>query len=204
MKKQMGLTVLAAGLAVVGFAPTAAAQVGPNPGTVSIVHFTYGGGGCPSNSVGANITSDAKMLTVLYDKFIANGGGTGSDAHKECTLVVELAFPQGWSYSIVTADYRGFAHLNSGMTATQRSRYWFFGNSVAFQTKLKGPYHEDYYRRDEVGINATVWSPCGSIAPLHVKSSVDVDPPTSLGTMTVDSTDLRVAQIYGLQWRKCP
>jgi len=204
MKKVMVLAALAVGLCGLGASRTAAAQDPPS-NTVSIHGFTFGGNGCPDRSVGANITSDAKTLTLVFDKFVANGGGSGADAHKDCTVIVDLNFPQGWSFSIATADYAGFAHLDASVRGTQRSRYWFFGAMPKFESTLVGPFHDDYFRRDTLGLEAVVWSACGAIEPLHIKSSVDILPPTASGsTMSVTSTDLRVKQIFGLQWRKCP
>lgn len=208
MNRALASTVLAAGLFASGLAHGAPGEVAPP--YVRIHSFTHGGTGCPAGSVGANITSDRRILTVLFDQFVASAGPGLSiaDTRKQCTLNVELEFPQGYSFSIATVDYRGFATLDSSVWGRQRSTYYFSGSplSAALETVLHGGYNGDYFRRDTLGLDAVVWSPCGAVAPLNIKASVEVNNTarrTASGSMTVDTADLKVEQRYGLQWRQC-
>jgi hypothetical protein len=205
------LAILAAGLAGTGVTRTAHAQ--DSPSYARIRSFTHGGSGCPERSVGANITADGRILTVLYDKYVATVGPAVAVAEKRknCTLTVEMEFPQGFSFSVADVDFRGFADLGAGLVGTQRASYYFAGfrpgREPEFRTVLRGPYNDNYSRRDSLGLLAAVWSPCGAIAPLVIRTSVDINNQRNLtgtGLMSVDTTDLTVRQIYHLRWRRCP
>jgi len=206
--KKLVSMFFAGSVVVTAFVSTAAAE---DPPFVRIRNFTYGGTGCPGGTVGWNITSDGKILTVLYDQFSASAGPgiSISETRRQCTLNVDLEYPQGWSYSLFTADYRGRAKLDAGVIGTQESSYYFSGSplTVKLGTRIVGPTNQDYFRRDTLGIEATVWSPCGSIVPVNIRASVDVDNRSvraNSGLLTVDSSDFKVTQIYGVQWKKCP
>jgi len=187
------------------------AQVGPNPREVTIRNITHGGSGCPSGTVSSSVSDDAKAFTLFFDNFVASGGRgtTSADSYKVCNLSIDLRFPQGWSYSIVGVDYRGFAQLDAGVTGQQRSEYWIQGagtRRIPMRSDIFGPYANDYLYQDRLGVTAVVWSPCGATRALNVKASVAVVGANNSrsGLMTVDSIDGEVKHIYGIQWRRCP
>lgn len=123
------LIVLAA--ATLGLA-TPTPPPGPNPNDIYIKKFTYAGSGCPAGSV-ANATDTSKqVLTLLYDDYIASiGPGTvPSDRRKNCQLNLDIHYPNGWQYSLFTADYRGFGDLDKGVTGNQVSTYYFSGEQA--------------------------------------------------------------------------
>ena len=104
---------------------SAAAQ-GPKPSETYIAGLTYGGSGCPAGSVASAFSPDRKTFTMIFDSFVASSG-TGvpiTEGRKNCQINVDMRYPQGWSYSIVTVDYRGYASLPAGVTATQKSTYY--------------------------------------------------------------------------------
>src|SRR5690606_23116287 len=100
-----------------------------------------------------------------------------SEARKSCDLAIVMNFPPGWSFTVATADYRGFGELDGGVVGTQLSSYFFAGSSgPAFRTQLIGPISQNYARRDTLGLDAAVFSPCGRDATLriHTESRVSV------------------------------
>ena len=129
------------------------AQDAPNPNEVTIRNITYGGTGCPSNTVAASVSPDAKAFTLFFDQFVAQGGPgtTARDSYKVCNLSIDLRFPAGWTYSLVGVDYRGFAQLDPGVTGQQRSEYWIqgvSGRSIPLRSDIFGPYANDYRYSD--------------------------------------------------------
>ena len=76
---------------------------------------------------------------------------------------------------------------------------------ATFTTEFKGPYEADFVKRDELGVGTVVWSPCGEESLLSINTQVRVSPvgTDSRNLIAVDSTDLKLTQIYGLQWQKC-
>ncbi|KAJ3345298.1 hypothetical protein HDU91_007394, partial [Kappamyces sp. JEL0680] len=79
----------------------------PDPSTVYVNGITYGGSGCPAGSVATAFSADRTIFTMIYDSFIASSG-TGvpvTESRKNCQVNVDMHYPQGWSYAIVSVDY---------------------------------------------------------------------------------------------------
>ncbi len=74
-----GFCFLVLGLGVL---PSAWAQEGEVPDSVTINQLNYGGSGCPSGSVGVQLASDAQALTLLFDDYSieSTGGARTADA----------------------------------------------------------------------------------------------------------------------------
>jgi hypothetical protein len=205
------ITAASTAIALLGmFGTKVLAQDAPNPNEVTIRNITYGGTGCPSNTVAASVSPDAKAFTLFFDQFVAQGGPgtTARDSYKVCNLSIDLRFPTGWTYSLVGVDYRGFAQLDPGVTGQQRSEYWIqgvSGRSIPLRSDIFGPYANDYRYSDRLGLTSVVWAPCGMTRALNVKASVAVVGANSRrsGLMTVDSIDGEVKHVYGIQWRRC-
>jgi len=182
---------------------------GPSGHEVEIRGFTYGGNGCPGGSVGSMLSTDLTTLTLIYDAFIAESGPgiKAKEYRKTCQANIKLHYPQGWQFSVFKADYRGHATLPSGVTGSCKATYYFSGSSSQISTNLnfKGPIDQDYLKTDTLGLESTVWSPCGTEGMLNVKSAVQISPLDSnkKASLSSESTDLKFKQIHFLQWRKC-
>jgi hypothetical protein len=120
-----------------------------------------------------------------------------------------LRYPHGWSYSIVSVDYRGYAQLPAGVTATHSANYYFSGQTQQVNSKKNfvGPFDQDYLTRDEVPIASTIFSPCGQVLPGNINTQIALSGnPSALASgaqMTVDSIDGKVTQTYAFQWKRC-
>lgn len=130
-------------------------------------------------------------------------------------------------YSIFSADYRGYASLEEGVTGTAQSTYYFSGQQeqvscrslfallvtraalnptqTVIPTTYKGPMEGNYLKHDEVPAGSTVWSPCGEAGMLNIKSEVRIVPMSAKGLnlLTVDTVDAKFSQQYYMQWQKC-
>ncbi len=174
----------------------------PNP--------SYGGSGCPAGSARAVVAPDLKSFTMIFDKYVVNAQGSNSIDRKNCQILINFQFPQGWSYSIARMDYRGFYNLSAGASGSQQALYYFQGNlqQARLNTIFRGPTSGDYTISDTLGINNLVWSPCGSLSGLNVNTSLiaQVGPnnPNGYAMLTTDSADGSVQTTYSLQWQRCP
>jgi len=180
------------------------------PPWVTIQGITYAGTGCPAGSVSQNISNDYKAFTLLFDEYVVEAGPGVSrrEGRKACQINVDMQFPQGWSYSIMDVDYRGYVSLDRGVTGVAQSDYYFQGQrgSARLSTTFRGPIDQDYEYRDSLGISAVVWSPCGASRSLNMKTQIRVDNNRArrgTGLLTVDSVDGQLEQVYGIQWRRC-
>jgi len=185
------------------------APSGPNPDEVTIAGFTYAGTGCPAGSIASSASDDRTVLTLLYSDYVASiGPGTApSDHRKNCQVVLDIHYPQGFQYSIFSADYRGYEDLESGVTGQQVATYYFSGQTqqATGSTTWTGPKTSDYLVNDELAVESIVWSPCGATLPININSQIRLTSsvPTASGLLTTDSTDFKFHQIFHLQWRKC-
>ena len=104
----------------------------PPAGSVTISGLTYGGTGCPSGSVASAINSDKTIMTLIFDQYVAaTGPGIKiTDSRKNCQLNLNLKYPGGFQYSILSADYRGYAALDKGVSGTQKNTYYFSGQTA--------------------------------------------------------------------------
>ncbi|KAJ3316478.1 hypothetical protein HDV06_003608 [Boothiomyces sp. JEL0866] len=142
-------------------------------------------------------------------EFVASSGpGTKiTDSRKNCQINLNLSYPQGFSYSIFSVEYRGYVQIPAGVTATQEATYYISGQQqqVSSKTVFNTATDQDYENTDKIDVAALVWSPCGAVLPGNINTQVrltgDLSKPAQI---TVDSVDGTVQQIYGIQWRTCP
>jgi len=181
----------------------------PPPGSVTIKGVSYGGTGCPQGTMSSQISSDRSIVTLIFDSYIASvGPGIAvTEQRKNCQLNVDLVYPGGFQYSVLSADYRGYSAIQKGVTGTLKSTYYFSGQTAQTSTeyKFEGPVTGDYLKHDEADSTSVVWSPCGAAGMLNINSQVRLESKSSsaTGLLTTDSTDLKFTQVVYVQWQKC-
>jgi hypothetical protein len=138
------------------------------------------------------------------------GGAKTTDNRKNCQLNINLQYPSGFQYSVLSTQFRGYAYLSSAnVTGTQQATYYFSGSTAqaSTSTNFKGPQDGDYLVSDDIPFSSTIWSPCGQALPLNINSQVRLTKPSadtgSTGQLTQDSADGKVQYIVGVQWQKC-
>lgn len=167
----------------------------------------YGGSGCPAGSVSVTLSPDEKALSLLFDEYTVEAGGTTGKSYdrKSCNVAIPVHVPQGRSVSILTVDYRGYNHLASRASSQFNVEYFFAGGrGPAFRKSFYGPLDSDYMITNELVADALVWSGCGVDVNLRTNSSMKVNTINNAeASATVDSEDVKAAIIYHLQWRTC-
>lgn len=207
MKWQLALLPLAA--AAPAALDTPVLGDAPPAGQVQIRGVTYGGTGCPQGTVGSQISADRSVMTLIFDSYIASiGPGIAvTEQRKNCQLNVDILYPGGFQYSILSADYRGYSSIQKGVTGTLKSTYYFSGQTAQSSTEYSfiGPVTGDYLKHDEADSTSVVWSPCGASGMLNINSQVRLTSSNSsaTGLLTTDSTDLKFTQVVYVQWKKC-
>lgn len=175
---------------------------------ISLGDPIYGGTGCPDGTASATLSPDAKSLTILFDQYVAEAGGsTGKTLdRKSCNVAIPVHIPQGFSVSIIAVDFRGFNSIPSGAMSEINAEYFFAGmKGPRFTRRFFGPLQDEYLFNNTLQATAVVWSPCGEDVILRTNSSMLARTNMSKQqTMaTVDSMDVDSGIIYQLQWRSC-
>ncbi|KAF2157344.1 hypothetical protein K461DRAFT_219803, partial [Myriangium duriaei CBS 260.36] len=170
---------------------------------------TYGGTGCPAGTVASVISDDRTTMTLIFDQYVASIGTGVSvvENRKNCQLNVKIHYPPGFQFSLFSADYRGYAGLDKGVTGVQKSTYYFSGQTqqCSTETDFKGPMSQDYLTHDVATSTSVVWSPCGAEGLLNINSQVRLTStvPGASGQLTTDSVDTKFTQILYFNWQKC-
>ena len=166
----------------------------------------YGGNGCPQGSASVILSPDNQQLSILFDSYmVQTGSGLPTVDRKSCNLSIPVTVPNGYSYSIVQVDYRGFNSLPRQARSQLNVEYFFAGSrGVRTQKSFVGPLNDQYAVTDRLGAEAVVWSPCGAETIMRVNTSM-----TQFGSRygdalsTVDSADFSSGLVYHIQFRRC-
>jgi Domain of unknown function (DUF4360) len=204
-----GATMIAS-LAATGTAASAAPAPQPNDKMVIDV-VAANGSGCPLGSADVTVSPDSKAFTVTYSEFTAQvgAGAKATDFRKNCQLALNVHVPQGYTYAIASADYRGFAHLERGSSGTQTASYYFQGErgDTRIRHDFNSPMDGDWQRSDKVGISSLSFLPCGEERYLNVNTELRVSAGWSdkkkTSFLTMDSTDGNLDTVYHVAWKKC-
>lgn len=173
---------------------------------------TVNGSGCPMGTAAVAVSPDNTAFTVTYSDYLAQvGPGTRpTDFRKNCQLNLRVHVPQGLTYAIARADYRGFMNLERGATAQEKASYYFQGmpQTDAASHTFVGPRSDNWQASDVTDIAALVWAPCGEKRNFNINTEVRVNAGASDRTktsfITMDSTDASIGTVYHLAWKTCP
>jgi len=162
--------------------------------------------------VAVSFSGDRTSFTLIFSEYIAQiGPGVSlAQSHSNCRVNGNLHLPGGWQFSIASADYRGYVHLDEGLSALQEATYYVQGESAALpvSTPFNGPVDQDYHVHDDIPFQSTIWSPCGGTLPIYVNTQVRITkntdtPASAQGIITADSIDGKITHKLGFQWRQC-
>ncbi|WP_017558187.1 DUF4360 domain-containing protein [Nocardiopsis baichengensis] len=181
----------------------------PPPGKVEIDLVNANGSGCAPGTAATSVAPDKTAFTVTYSEYLAQAGGGASpiDRRKNCQLAVLVSVPQGYTYAIARAEYRGYADLADGAEGTQKASYYFQGmpETEAVTHELPGPYQDNWQFNDRA--NVAIYAPCNAERNFNINTELRVDAgdsdPDELSFMAMDSTDASITTTYVFSWKKC-
>ncbi|MFD9904138.1 DUF4360 domain-containing protein [Streptomyces sp. NPDC059063] len=184
----------------------------PPPDKIVIDIATVNGSGCPKNTTAVAVSEDNTAFTVTYSDYLAQAGGNSPPTalRKNCQLSLVVHVPQGFTYAIASADYRGFASLQRGARGEEKASYYFQGspNTNAKSHSFSGPMGDNWQATDETEVTQLVWAPCGKKRNFNINTELRVDIGSSdtskVSFMTMDSTDGAISTIYRVKWKECP
>lgn len=187
--------------------------VPPPSGQIVIDLVTVNGSGCPKDSVAIAVSPDNTAFTVTYSKYTSQVGPkiAATDARKNCQLAVQVHVPNGFTYAIASADYRGYAYLEKGASAREQANYYFQGLSPTTYAShtFNGPMDDNWQTTDTTELASLSFAPCGEKRYLNINTELRVNGGSSDTTKTtsyisMDSTDLNISTKYHFTWQKCP
>ena len=189
-------------------APARAAVPGqpPNP-QFTVQLSSVNGSGCPVGSTAVS-APDNTEFTVTYDDYLADAGNGAPpiDFRKNCQLNVLVGVPAGFTYGIVSVQYRGFAALDTGAQGLLLTSYYFSGIPGTYYANhtIFGPVNGLYEFDDHQPV--ITWAPCHFTGTINVNSSLQVfkgKNPRFFDEMTMDSSDVGFATYFHLAFKTC-
>jgi hypothetical protein len=194
------------------------------PSSVTVRSITYGGTGCGQGTLNITVQKNGQVLGLDFSDMVALIGPNVdvTNNRKDCQINFDLLYPAGFQYQVLSSDFHGYAYLDSGVTGTVQSTYYYSGSTdqvcslssvvririLKMLTRLQdvqsatitGPVNAHYTKHDDEGI--LIWSPCGTEAMLNVKSSVALTGSGS-GALTQDKTSAKFTTYVNLRWQQC-
>jgi hypothetical protein len=182
------------------------------PHDVTTGTLTYSGTGCPQKTASFLFAPSNSSFTLIYDQFAASAG-PGVDpalSHAECVISAQLLIPNGYQYSVVAADVRGFVQLPAKGTAVAQVSYTFtdakkpiFSESKTF-TGPTDVFGQEFLFSSRLPDTQAVWSTCGDSPPIRIGNKIGLNVPAGTsGQIVYESLDAKVQQVVGLKFRRC-
>ena len=175
---------------------------------------SYSGTGCPQGSVSATLSPDGTSLSLLFDAYVTEAGGTTGQlrAAKNCQINIPFTVPPGYAVQVVKMDYRGFVAVPTGARSTFGAGFRFVeinGRSTNSRRVLRasvmtGPRQENFVLSSIV--RGPEFSPCGRSFVLAAESMLNVQSNRAGegAVSTIDSLDAtETPVIYSLRWKRC-
>lgn len=203
------LALAAAAFSGVGLTTTNEAQAQATP-EVTIKDIKLRGAGCPEGSATADVFPDKKSFGIFYDAFnVSAGPGIPPEQNiANCTAIITLEVPRGWSWTVTSIDYSGSAQLDRDVYGRMSARLSFPGQAPARkEVRLPGP--TPLGGRDfdlPAQFDLLTWSRCGDEAPLLALATIQVDNSrdrNQSGTVQVAQQTGDFAIRCHVGWRRC-
>jgi hypothetical protein len=204
------LSAAVAVLALVLSGPPAQASAEPAlvpPDGVEFQIVSVNGSGCPAGTTTIDRWTDGKTVRVVYHAFTAEAG-TGAPPtafRRQCTIVLSVNAPAGWTYGFNGVYTGGWGILPAGASGTVVSTAYFAGHSETdqYQHAVAGPLVGDWAADDDAGPAAVTWATCGEHRDLVVGVDVRASAPATgpRASMIVDASAFDSHN--DLYWRQC-
>ncbi|MFL6120021.1 DUF4360 domain-containing protein [Actinophytocola sp.] len=188
---------------------TASAETPADQITLEVV--TVNGSGCPPGSAEVTTLPDNTGFRLTYRDFLARAGGgvAATEFRKNCQVNILVHIPQGFTFAVASADYRGRGRLEAGATGLQRTNYYFMGSSdnSYVDHSFAGPLFGTWSTTDATPVTELVYAPCGESRNLNINTELRVDEGTlnanKTSSMSMRASDGNVDTIVHFAWKTC-
>jgi hypothetical protein len=209
-----GQAVVALSAALLLFVPAPASAGSQNPNDpppndrITVDVQTVNGSGCPAGTASVSVSPDNTSFRVRYRAYVARtgGGADPTDFRKNCQIALLVHLPQGFTFAIARADYRGAANLKKDASATLTAAYYFQGDSdtLYLNHTLHGPFQDRWQATDITPVTALVFSKCGEDVGFNINSSLRVrSDKDSSNWISMNSTTGDIDTLFHFHWKNC-
>jgi hypothetical protein len=193
------------------YSPTGAEQAKPSSDSITVEVVAVNGSGCPDGTATVSAAADNTHFRVRFSNYVAKVGPAAkpTDFRKNCQLAVRVHYPQGYTFAIAKAEYRGRITLRNGADALQRANYYFQGSSEnsPSENEFYGPHYGKWATADVTPVEKLVFAPCGETRNLNINTELRVHEgsanPNSTSWMSMTSATGDVDTLFHFAWKVC-
>ncbi|KAF6759819.1 hypothetical protein DFP72DRAFT_117448 [Ephemerocybe angulata] len=167
------------------------------------------GTGCPPGSSYVLVSDNNTALTAIFSEFyaLAGPGVSISQNRKACQLTLSVKVPAGYNFGLKNIESAGFYQLDTDVTASQGSYYYFQGGlaEAAALTDYAGPVDgAEYVNKADYDLASTVRSPCGKDVVLNINNNLRVsNSKNKQGSGAIAKDFINLKQTLHLDWQAC-
>ncbi|KAF6751326.1 hypothetical protein DFP72DRAFT_908164 [Ephemerocybe angulata] len=203
------LSVLALACTALAAPNVARAATSAPPSGFSISSVAALGTGCPPGTSYVLVSDDNTALTAVFSEFYAVAGPevSISQNRKACQLTVSVKVPAGYNFGLKNIESAGYYQLDSGVSASQGSYYYFQGglSQASAWTEFRGPVQgKEYIGKVDYDLTSSVRSPCGKDVVLNILNDVRVNnSKNKQGSGAIAKDLVNLKQTLNLDWQAC-
>lgn len=180
----------------------------PGKDQVQVRDVSLSGTGCTASEEGGDTVTLASSTEYgavdrLDFTFAAFKAEKPKPWRQFCQITVDLAYPEGWQYSLASGTIFGRSELASKVKAELKIEMGFMGNGQQKATISRtetGFVSGNYYLKDK--FNRTLWSPCGEPKPLQLSIGASLRG-RSKRPSSFTVRGMMKDESFQLIWRKC-
>ncbi|KAM7215459.1 protein of unknown function (DUF4360) domain containing protein [Rhypophila decipiens] len=184
----------------------AAPQLAPRaPKNLKVVGASVLGSGCPYGSAKVKTDASNTIFDIRLSEYVVKSGPNteASDWRKNCKLTLNLQYDEGFQFTTLSADMRGYAIIPSGVQGHCLNTVDFTGQKgqASYDLTLAGGQGPFQLSSDT---DALVWSGCGgSTAIMNLNTQCWISPPEKRAMIAVDQVSSELTVRMALQWKSC-
>jgi hypothetical protein len=177
------------------------------PQHVRVVGVSLLGSGCPAGSADVQIDATKTLMEVTFSEYIIQTGpGTrASDWRKNCKLTLNMEFDEGFQFSTLSTNMKGFAQIPAGARGQCTNVFDFTGvtGQASYVLSLPGEREGPFDLASDPDIIS--WSPCGgSTAIMNMNTQCNISPTQKQALIAVDRISGKITVNIAINWRVCP
>ncbi|KAK3343572.1 hypothetical protein B0T25DRAFT_429280, partial [Lasiosphaeria hispida] len=176
------------------------------PSHVRIVGVSLLGSGCPAGTADVQIDASKSLMEITFSEYIVQTGpGTrAADWRKNCKLTLNMEFDEGFQFSTLATDMKGFAQIPAGARGRCTNSFDFTGapGQAAYAISLDGPTEGAFDLTASPDIVS--WSPCGGqTAIMNMNTQCNISPTQQQALIAVDRISGKITVFVNIAWRRC-
>ncbi len=142
---------------------------------VTIGTPVFAGTGCAKGTVYPLLDLEKGELTVLFDDFFVEAGGSLRLARKNCALSIPIHLPEGVGVALIGERIEGFNYLPDGASTVLNTESFLAGSKgEVLSTHFEGSLEESFSVEKSTTVGDLSQTCCGQDANLRVNTSLRV------------------------------